>query len=42
LHFGNLKKETVLYNTRRFAQEVMPHVQSLHDKWEDRWWPKAA
>ncbi len=42
LHFGNLKKETVLYNTRRFAQEVMPKVRATHEKWEDRWWPRAA
>ena len=42
LHFGNLKKETVLYNTRRFAQEVMPNLRSIHDKWDDRWWPKGA
>ena len=42
LHFGNLKKQTVLYNTERFAKDVMPHLKSRHSEWEDRWWPKQA
>jgi len=42
LHFGNLKKETVLYNTRRFAREVMPGLKSRFSEWEDRWWPREA
>ena len=41
LHFGDLKKETVLYNTRRFAQEVARALRSRFDDWEDRWWPKS-
>src|SRR5262249_19945794 len=40
LHFGNLKKETVLYNTERFAKEVMPSLKSHFSDWEDHWWPK--
>ena len=39
--FGNLKKDTVLYNTRRFAEEVAPAVRHHFQDWEDRWWPKA-
>jgi alkanesulfonate monooxygenase SsuD/methylene tetrahydromethanopterin reductase-like flavin-dependent oxidoreductase (luciferase family) len=39
-HFGDLKKETVLYNSRRFAQEVAPAVRHHFSGWEDRWWPK--
>ena len=42
LHFGNLKKQTVLYNTRRFAQEVAPLVRPRFAEWEDRWWPNTA
>jgi alkanesulfonate monooxygenase SsuD/methylene tetrahydromethanopterin reductase-like flavin-dependent oxidoreductase (luciferase family) len=40
LHFGNLSKETVFYNTQRFAADVMPHLRDRHDEWEDHWWPK--
>jgi alkanesulfonate monooxygenase SsuD/methylene tetrahydromethanopterin reductase-like flavin-dependent oxidoreductase (luciferase family) len=39
LQFGNLPKETVLQNTQRFAQEVMPRLRDRFDEWEDRWWP---
>jgi alkanesulfonate monooxygenase SsuD/methylene tetrahydromethanopterin reductase-like flavin-dependent oxidoreductase (luciferase family) len=39
LHFGNLPKETVLYNTERFARDVMPRLRDRHSEWEDRWWP---
>ena len=42
LHFGNLGKETTLYNTRRFAAEVMPQVRGRFSECEDRWWPKDA
>ena len=41
LHFGDLKKETVLYNTRRFAEEVAPAVRPRFSEWEDRWWPAS-
>jgi alkanesulfonate monooxygenase SsuD/methylene tetrahydromethanopterin reductase-like flavin-dependent oxidoreductase (luciferase family) len=41
LHFGNLKKETVLYNTERFAKEVMPALKPRFSEWEDHWWPKS-
>ena len=41
LHFGNMKKETVLYNTRRFAEDVAPKLRDRFNDWEDHWWPKA-
>ena len=41
LHFGNMSKETTMYNTRRFAEEVMPRLRPLWSEWEDHWWPKA-
>jgi alkanesulfonate monooxygenase SsuD/methylene tetrahydromethanopterin reductase-like flavin-dependent oxidoreductase (luciferase family) len=41
LHFGNLKKETVLYNTRRFAREVAPALRPRFGEWQDRWWPSS-
>jgi alkanesulfonate monooxygenase SsuD/methylene tetrahydromethanopterin reductase-like flavin-dependent oxidoreductase (luciferase family) len=42
LHFGNLKKQTVLYNTRRFAEDVAPNLRPRFAEWEDRWWPRRA
>ncbi|HEX4097520.1 MAG TPA: hypothetical protein VHX64_12375, partial [Caulobacteraceae bacterium] len=42
MHFGDMKKDTVLYNTRRFAEEVIPQVRGRFSGWEDRWWPKGA
>jgi alkanesulfonate monooxygenase SsuD/methylene tetrahydromethanopterin reductase-like flavin-dependent oxidoreductase (luciferase family) len=42
LHFGNLGKETVLYNSRRFAEEVAPALRPRFSEWEDRWWPRPG
>ena len=38
--FGNMKNETVLYNTTRFAREVMPKLRHRFSDYEDQWWPK--
>src|SRR5215472_11985837 len=38
LHFGNMPKETVFYNTRRFAEEVMPRLRPMWSEWQDDWW----
>jgi hypothetical protein len=40
LQFGNMKKDLCRYNTRMFAQHVMPKMQGLFSEWEDRWWPQ--
>ena len=40
LQYGNMSKDTTKYNTRLFAEKVMPKVKDLFDGWEDRWWPK--
>jgi alkanesulfonate monooxygenase SsuD/methylene tetrahydromethanopterin reductase-like flavin-dependent oxidoreductase (luciferase family) len=41
LQFGNMGKQLTQYNTRLFAEKVMPQLQDLFkDEWEDRWWPK--
>jgi alkanesulfonate monooxygenase SsuD/methylene tetrahydromethanopterin reductase-like flavin-dependent oxidoreductase (luciferase family) len=40
LHFGDMPKETVMYNTNRFAQDVMPRLRPLWSEWEDQWWPR--
>jgi alkanesulfonate monooxygenase SsuD/methylene tetrahydromethanopterin reductase-like flavin-dependent oxidoreductase (luciferase family) len=38
--YGDMAKDTVLYNTERFAREVMPRLRHRFDDWEDRWWPR--
>ena len=41
LQFGNMSKQLTQYNTRIFAEKVMPQLQDLFsNEWEDRWWPK--
>jgi len=40
LHFGDMPRETVTYNSTRFAQEVAPRLRSIWGEWEDRWWPR--
>jgi hypothetical protein len=40
LQFGNMNKELTRYNTRLFAEKVMPQMKSLFADWEDRWWPQ--
>ncbi len=40
LQYGNMSKDTTKYNTRLFAEKVMPKVKDLFGEWEDKWWPK--
>ena len=40
LQFGNMKKELAQYNTKLFAEKVMPRLQHVHSQWEDHWWPQ--
>jgi hypothetical protein len=40
LQYGNMSKDVTKYNTRLFAEKVMPHVKDLFSEWEDKWWPK--
>jgi alkanesulfonate monooxygenase SsuD/methylene tetrahydromethanopterin reductase-like flavin-dependent oxidoreductase (luciferase family) len=42
LHFGDMPKETVKYNTARFARDVMPRLQPLWNEWQDEWWTRPA
>ncbi len=42
LQFGNMSKDLTNYNTRLFAEKVMPQIKGMFDdKWEDHWWPKG-
>ncbi|MEN0076115.1 MAG: hypothetical protein AAGC69_17145, partial [Paracraurococcus sp.] len=40
MQFGNMGKELTQYNTRIFAETVMPRLRTRFAEWEDRWWPK--
>ena len=40
MQFGNMSKELTKYNTRLFAEKVMPKLKPLFSEWENKWWPK--
>ena len=40
LQFGNMSKEPTRYNTKLFAERVLPQMRDLFDEWDDRWWPQ--
>jgi alkanesulfonate monooxygenase SsuD/methylene tetrahydromethanopterin reductase-like flavin-dependent oxidoreductase (luciferase family) len=40
MQFGNMGKDLAQYNTRLFAEKVMPQLTDLFSDWEDRWWPQ--
>jgi alkanesulfonate monooxygenase SsuD/methylene tetrahydromethanopterin reductase-like flavin-dependent oxidoreductase (luciferase family) len=40
LQFGNMKKEAAMYNTKMFAEKVMPNIRGIWGDWEDKWWIK--
>jgi len=40
LQYGNMSKQLTQYNTRLFAEKVMPQLRDLFSEWEDRWWPQ--
>ena len=35
-----MSKELTRYNTKLFAEQVMPKLKGHFADWEDRWWPK--
>ena len=42
LHFGNMSKETTMYNTRMFAEKVIPRLRPRFSEWDDNWFPRDA
>jgi alkanesulfonate monooxygenase SsuD/methylene tetrahydromethanopterin reductase-like flavin-dependent oxidoreductase (luciferase family) len=41
LQFGDMNKQTAMYNTEMFAKRVMPQLTDLFEnEWENHWWPK--
>ena len=39
LQFGNMDKQLANYNTRLYAEQVMPQLRDVWSEWENRWWP---
>ncbi len=43
MQLGSMDHELTKYNTRLFAEKVLPHVRDIwEDQWQDHWWPKGA
>jgi hypothetical protein len=40
--YGNMSKEVTMYNTTRFAKEVIPKLRNKFSEYEDRWWPTGT
>ena len=40
MQFGNMGKDLAKYNTKLFAEKVMPQLTDTFSEWEDRWWPQ--
>jgi len=40
LQFGNMGKQLAKYNTKLFAEKVMPRLWQLFPDWQDHWWPQ--
>jgi alkanesulfonate monooxygenase SsuD/methylene tetrahydromethanopterin reductase-like flavin-dependent oxidoreductase (luciferase family) len=40
MQFGNMGKDLAKYNTKLFAEKVMPQLTDTLAEWEDRWWPQ--
>jgi hypothetical protein len=41
LQFGNMSAEVSNYNTKIFAEKVIPQLADLFEnEWEHKWWPK--
>ncbi|NKB49099.1 MAG: LLM class flavin-dependent oxidoreductase [Alphaproteobacteria bacterium] len=38
--FGNMSKDLANYNTRLYAEQVMPQLADVWEDWEDHWWPQ--
>ena len=40
MQFGNMGKDLAAYNTKLFAEQVLPKLRGLFSEWEDKWWPQ--
>ena len=43
MQMGSMDHELTKYNTRLFAEKVLPHIRDIwDDEWTDHWWPQGA
>jgi len=40
MQFGNMGKDLAKYNTKLFAEKVMPQLTDVFADWQDWWWPQ--
>ncbi len=40
LQYGDMDKQLTQYNTKLFAERVLPQLRPIFGEWEDRWWPR--
>jgi len=40
MQFGSMGKDLAAYNTKLFAERVLPELHGLFPGWEDKWWPQ--
>ncbi|MCK9519103.1 MAG: LLM class flavin-dependent oxidoreductase [Dehalococcoidia bacterium] len=40
LQMGSMPRDVVMYNTKMFAEQVMPHLRDKFSDYEDRWSPR--
>ncbi|MEL0003982.1 MAG: LLM class flavin-dependent oxidoreductase [Rhodospirillales bacterium] len=41
LQYGNMSRDVAMYNTKLYADHVLPQLKDMwDDEWENRWWPK--
>jgi len=40
MQFGSMGKDLAAYNTKLFADRVLPELRGLFSEWEDKWWPQ--
>jgi len=40
MQFGCMGKDLAAYNTKLFADRVLPQLRGLFSEWEDKWWPQ--
>jgi len=43
MQLGSMDHELTKYNTRLFAEKVLPHIRDIwEEEWTDHWWPQGA
>ena len=40
MQLSSMGKELAAYNTKLFAERVLPRLKGLFSEWEDCWWPQ--